>query len=58
MKKITRQIVIVAMSVILAMILCFSFACNNTPKKGNLKPQSDIAGFNLPFSAGQATNEF
>lgn len=58
MKKITRQIVIVAMSVILAMILCFSFACNNTPTKGTLKPQSDIAGFNLPFSAGQATNEF
>ena len=57
MKKITRQLVIAAMSVILATILCTSFAC--TPTTNNVvKHETEIAGFNLPYSAGQATNEF
>lgn len=45
------------MSVILATILCTSFAC--TPITNNvMKHETEIAGFNLPYSAGQATNEF
>ena len=57
MKKITRLLVIAAMSVILATILCTSFAC--TPITNNvMKHETEIAGFNLPYSAGQATNEF
>ena len=57
MKKITRLLVITAMSVILATILCTSFAC--TPITNNVvKHETEIAGFNLPYSAGQATNEF
>lgn len=56
MKKITRQLVITIMSVILATILCFSFAC--TPNNNTVKHEAEIAGFNLPYSAGQATNEF
>lgn len=56
MKKITRQLVIAAMSVILATILCTSFAC--VPTTNVVKHETEIAGFNLPYSAGQATNEF
>ena len=60
MKKITRQLAVIAMSVILAVILCFSFACAPQGNDGDntLKKQSEIAGFNLPHSAGQASDEF
>ena len=60
MKKITRQLAVIAMSVILAVILCFSFACAPQDNDGDntLKKQSEIAGFNLPHSAGQASDEF
>lgn len=60
MKKFTRHFVSTALSVLLAFSMCFAIGCGETT--GTVEPaaktESEIAGFNLPYSAGQATDEF
>lgn len=71
MKKVTKHLILTALSVLLAFSLCFSaIGCGENkptvdPTKPDPQPQdefkyvgNEIAGFNLPYSAGQATDEF
>ena len=69
MKKVTRHFVLTALSVLLALSLCFTaFGCggnnvtddpgDDTTDTGIKYEGNEIAGFELPHSAGQATDDF
>lgn len=59
MKKFTRHFVFTALSVLLALSMCFTLlGCGETTSDNVPKTENEIAGFNLPHSAGQATDEF
>ena len=69
MKKVTRHFVLTALSVLLALSLCFTaFGCggnnvtddpgDDTLDTGIKYEGNEIAGFELPHSAGQATDDF
>lgn len=59
MKKFTRQFLFTALSMLLAASLCFAaVGCGEDQTTPSSKTESEIAGFNLPYSAGQATDDF
>lgn len=71
MRKVARHFVLTALSVLLTLSLCFAaFGCNgnnnnqnpdNTggdTQSGVIYEGNEIAGFKLPYSAGQATDDF
>lgn len=71
MRKVARHFVLTALSVLLTLSLCFSaFGCNGNnnnqnpddtggdTQSGVIYEGNEIAGFKLPYSAGQATDDF
>lgn len=71
MRKVARHFVLTALSVLLTLSLCFAaFGCNGNnnnqnpddtggdTQSGVIYEGNEIAGFKLPYSAGQATDDF
>lgn len=71
MRKVARYFVLTALSVLLTLSLCFAaFGCNGNnnnqnpddtggdTQSGVIYEGNEIAGFKLPYSAGQATDDF
>ena len=71
MRKVARHFVLTVLSVLLTLSLCFAaFGCNGNnnnqnpddtggdTQSGVIYEGNEIAGFKLPYSAGQATDDF